>query len=165
MSSDKLESGTPDNHMKMGAFATLLVLFLGLFIFSPSLTLVVVVGMMPTFGARLSDPTYTKAQTYCVGFCNFASLLPSLNQIYLNHFTLDAAYSIIHNQYNLLIILAGSALGWLLFFIIPSINVSILKARDKKNLISMIKRYDELKKIWGDSIPDSEIISSAHTKK
>jgi len=165
MNIDQLQNNGTKNTMKLGALTTCLFMFLGLFIFNPSLTLVLIIGMMPTFGARLSDPTSNKAQTYCVGFCNLASIFPSLYEIYTDKFNMDAAYSIIHNQYNLLIILSGSALGWVLFFIIPSINVSVLRTRDKKNLIAMIKRYDELKKIWGDSIPDSEIISTINAGK
>lgn len=163
MSVENLQKDKINNRLKLGNITLFLITFLSLFIFNPALTLILLVGMLPTFGARLSDPTPLKTQTFCVGFCNFASLLPSLHELYSENFNLNAAYAIIHNQYNLLTILSGSALGWLLFFIIPSITVSVFRTRDKKNLIAMVRRYDDLKKIWGDSIPNSEIISTINT--
>lgn len=140
----------------------LLMSLLILFMFFPALLIILSIGMMPTLGAVISDPTSNRAQATCVGFCNISGLVPALHQLYLNHFSLASAYIIIHDEFYLLYILGISAMGWALFFIIPSIAVSMYKTRDKVYLIRMMKRYKDLKEIWGDALPDSEILT--HSK-
>ncbi len=156
---EQMESRAP---FKIGGYVLVLMSLLILFIFLPALLIIVFVGMMPTMGAAISDPSTNRSQTMCVGFCNLSGLIPAFHQIYGDHFILSSAYNIIHNEFNLLYILGVSALGWGLFFIVPSITVSIYRTRDKLYLIRMMKRYKELKEIWGDALPDSEIL--AHSK-
>lgn len=161
--SENKNKNTPNNMGTRGLIG-LLISFLGLFVFFPGISLLGVIGMMPTIGARISDPTYTRAQTFCVGFCNVAGLVPSFYELYLQHFSLKAAYVLIHDQMNLLIILSASAFGWGLFFLIPSITISIYRTQDKRNLLSMIKRYDQIQENWGDSVPTCESIESSKFK-
>ena len=147
--------------IKIGGLILLLMTLLVLFMFFPALLIILFIGMMPTLGAAVSDPTHNKAQTCCVGFCNIAGLVPALHKLYLNHFTVASAYATMHDEFNLLYILGVSAIGWGLFFIIPSIAVSMYRTRDKHYLIRMIKRYKDLKEIWGDAIPESEVITNS----
>lgn len=147
--------------VKVSVLIFLLMTLLVLFMFFPALLIILFIGMMPTLGAAISDPTHNKAQTCCVGFCNIAGLVPALHKLYLNHFTVASAYTIIHDEFNLLYILGVSAIGWALFFVIPSITVSMYRTRDKHYLIRMIKRYKDLKEIWGDAIPESEVITNS----
>lgn len=153
------EVKAPTN-IKVTGLILLLVVLLALFTFFPALLIVLSIGFMPTVGAAISDPTPNRAQTSCVGFCNLAALVPSLHQIYLGDFTMNAAYGIIHDQFHLLYILGVSSIGWALFFVVPSVTISMYKARDKMYLIRMVKRYHELKEIWGDALPESDIMNN-----
>lgn len=163
-SSPKSEKESTKDTNTTRIYASLLILFLLLFIFLPGMILILTIGMLPTLGARLSDPTPLKSQTYCVGFCNFAGLIPSLYDLSQSRFALKEAYQMIHNEFNLLIILVFSAIGWMIFFIIPAITLSIYRSRDKANLIKMVKRYDNLREIWGEAIPVSEIMSAVQSQ-
>lgn len=168
MSTEETPAGERTNTRKQDTNGRIIIVsfvsFLGMFLFYPGLTLLSIIGMMPTIGARISDPTSTKAQTFCVGFCNIAGLIPSLYELSLQQFNLKAAYEIIHNQLNLLVILSASAFGWFLFFIIPSITISIYQTRDKRNLLEMIKRYEQIHESWGEAVPTYDNIESLKRK-
>ena len=160
MSAEEMESKGKFN-VHISGLIFLLMVILILFIFFPALLIILSIGMMPTLGAVVSDPTSNRAQATCVGFCNISGLVPALHQLYLNHFTLASAYVIVHDEFYLLYILGISAMGWALFFIIPSIAVSMYRTRDKLYLIRMVKRYKDLKDIWGDALPDSEVLTNS----
>jgi zona occludens toxin (predicted ATPase) len=160
MKEEKIESKGQSSFQITGLIFFLVSLLI-LFMFFPALLIILSIGMMPTLGAVISDPTSNRAQSTCVGFCNISGLVPALHQLYLNNFSLASAYVIIHDEFYLLYILGISAMGWALFFIIPSIAVSMYRSRDKFYLIRMVKRYKDLKEIWGDALPDSEILTNS----
>lgn len=160
MSAEEVVANKNVGGVKITGLVILLIALLILFTFLPALLVILSVGLMPTFGAAISDPTKNRAQTTCVGLCNMGGLVPSIYEIYLNHFTVSSAYVIIHDQFHLLYILGVSAMGWALFFIVPSITISMYKTRDKMYLIRMVKRYKDLKEIWGDALPESEVMNN-----
>lgn len=154
-----------NSKFSMKGFVVFLVLALGIMIFFPGLALFLFIGLLPTLAAMISDPTKNRAQTFCVGVCNLTGLMPMLHELYLNNFNIQVVYSVIHNDLNLLIILCASAIGWGIFFAVPVITVAFYKTKDRATLIKMIRRYDELKGTWGESIPSSPTIENLKQKK
>lgn len=138
----------------------LMLAIIAVTLFFPGLALISFIGMLPTFGAFISDPTKNNSQTFCVGICNLTGLGPLVNDLYQHSFSLAYAYEIIHTDTNLLLILCTAAIGWSVFFIAPAITIAFYRNRDKTTLIQMVRRYDQLKKTWGDNIPNSPAIES-----
>lgn len=130
-----------------------LIIILGLIVFLPSIALILFIGILPTLGAMISDPSSMRAQTFCVGVCNIAGLVPMVHELYVNNFRLQHAYEMIHDDINLLLVLCASAVGWGIFFIVPVVTVAFYKTRDKSMVVKMVRRYDELKDTWGDALP------------
>lgn len=133
-------------------------------LFFPGLALIVFIGMLPTFGALISDPTRNYSQAFCVGICNLTGLGPLVVDLYKHNLNLAYAYEIIHTDTNLLLILCAAAFGWGLFFIVPAITIAFYRNRDRTTLIQMVRRYDQLKKTWGDNIPNSPSVESIKSK-
>ncbi len=152
----------PQINTKKIVFLMLAMITVTLFI--PGLALIIFIGMLPTFGALISDPTKNNSQTFCVGICNMTGLGPLISDLYKHNLSLNYAYNIIHNDTNLLMILCAAAFGWGLFFIVPAITIAYYRNRDRTTLIQMVKRYDQLKKTWGDNIPTSPSVESIKSK-
>lgn len=162
-------SNTPDTittppQINTKKFALILMFIIALTLFLPGLALVLFIGMLPTFGAFISDPTRNNTQSFCVGICNFTGLGPLVKDLFDHSFNLSYAYTLIHNDINLLTILCSAAIGWAIFFIVPTVTVAFYRNRDRTALINMVRRYEQLKKTWGNSIPDSPSVESIRNK-
>ncbi len=158
------ESASTPPQINTKKIAFLMMIILAVTLFFPSLALISFIGMLPTFGAFISDPTKNNSQTFCVGICNLTGLGPLVSDLYHHNFSLSYAYEIIHTDTNLLMILCAAAIGWSIFFIVPAFTVAFYRNRDKTTLVQMIRRYDQLKKTWGDNIPNSPSIESIKKK-
>ncbi|MBW8310183.1 MAG: hypothetical protein K0M45_11230 [Candidatus Paracaedibacteraceae bacterium] len=164
MSADTEKSSLSKKQLSFKGIIFFLIISLGLMTFLPGLALILFIGLLPTVGALISDPTKARAQAFCVGGCNIAGLVPLIHELYGDKFKLQAAYGIIHNDVNLLLILCASAVGWGIFFAVPVITIAFYKTRDKTTLIKMVRRYDELKETWGDALPPSPTIDHLKQK-
>ncbi len=163
--SDTPEISVAKPQINTKKFIFFLVMTIALTLFLPGLALVLFIGILPTFGALISDPTKNSSQTFCVGICNITGLAPMVSDLYNHNFNLTYAYEVIHNDINLLTILCAAAIGWAIFFIVPSITIAFYRNRDRTTLIQMVRRYDQLKKTWGDNIPNSPSVESLKSKK
>lgn len=159
---DKTPTTKKPANFKTGIF--FLIVSLVFLIFLPGLSLVLFIGLLPTLGAIISDPTETRAQAFCVGVCNIAGLAPSIHELYSSKFSMKAAYTLIHNEINLLIILCAAAIGWVIFFTVPVITTIFYKSRDRSTLQKLVRRYDELKETWGDAVASSSAIENLRSK-
>ncbi len=164
MSSESEKISVAKKQINFKGMIFFLIISLGLIIFLPGLALLLFIGLLPTVGALISDSTKARAQAFCVGVCNIAGLVPMIHELYGDKFKLQAAYGIIHNDVNLLLILCASAVGWAIFFAVPVITISFYKTRDKTSLIKMVRRYDVLKETWGDALPPSPTIDHLKQK-
>jgi hypothetical protein len=165
MSTPPEKSSPPKKQVTFKGVIFFLIISLGLIIFLPGLALILFIGLLPTLAALISDPTKTRAQAFCVGMCNMAGLVPMIHDLYGDKFKLQAAYGIIHNDVNLLLILCASAIGWGIFFAVPVVTIAFYKTRDKTTLIKMVRRYEELKEIWGTALPPAATIDHLKQKK
>lgn len=160
MSTEVEDIGVKSKQLDIKKAAVFLIVILGMMIFLPGLTLVLIIGFLPTLGAVVAEPTKIYALSFCVGICNMTGLIPMIHELYISKFRMQAAYALIHNEINLLIILCAAAVGWGIFFTVPVITVAIYKARDRATLAKLTRRYEELKEIWGDAVISSPTIEN-----
>lgn len=160
MSTEAEDIGVKSKQLDIKKVAVFLIVILGMMIFLPGLTLVLIIGFLPTLGAVVAEPTKIYALSFCVGICNMTGLIPMIHELYISKFRMQAAYALIHNEINLLVILCAAAVGWGIFFTVPVITVAIYKARDRATLAKLTRRYGELKEIWGDAVISSPTIEN-----
>lgn len=130
------------------------------FMFVPSLTTILLVGMLPTIGALLVDQSAGKVYVFCVGCCNVSGLLPIILELVQHRFSLQIAANILDNPGKILTVLACAAVGWGIAAVVPSLTVMYYRTKDRSTMHELMRKYSNLKKIWGDAIPAYEIFKT-----
>lgn len=134
---------------------TKIILFLLLLIISfkvlPAIV-VLFIGLLPTFTIVITDTKNVNKIT-TVGCFNVAGVMICLNNIF-NQISSSAKFSINENIYNIVVMLAASALGVFLYYILPDIFVYIFKNSAQHRLKIINAKLDKLKENWDNIIPE-----------
>lgn len=152
----KRKQTKPDNSK---IIITLLIVFIISIVVCPGLVLIMFIVSIPTLVATLLDKSRNHALPFCVGICNLAAAIPCLFNLLATQFSMISVYSAIHDPLNLLLILSGAGLGWIIYIGVPTITTSYYQSYDKSYLQKLLKRYKILQEHWGEDIPESETIA------
>jgi hypothetical protein len=137
---------------KLGTLGLFGVLCIGAFF--PPATLVILLGMIPTYVAWMSDRTRGKLIGIIVACANIATLMPILLRLWDRGNTLEIAVSVLASPYSWIVILGGTGVGWILAQIFPLMVVGIISARDKGRLDRTRARQKQLIEEWGSGISE-----------
>lgn len=146
----------------LSLFTTLLLLMMIGF-FLTSMAMIVLIGMVPTIVAVITDRDNDKCLSTCVFLCNLCGVIPFIVVNFKSGITMSSGLYILENPINLMIMLASAALGWGIYIIVPQITIMLARNRDYVKLHQLRQRFFDLREDWGDALPDSPLINNCKT--
>ena len=115
-------------------------------------TILLAVGMTPTFVALVVDVTPGKYLTRCVAGLNAAGVVPFIENLWSGVNNISAALGIIGDPFAWLAMYGAAAIGWLLFLGVPG-AVTVLRSLNAKRRINALRETQkELLREWGDAV-------------
>jgi hypothetical protein len=147
----KNEKGGKKKKKSRGKLFLFTILALGVAPFGMP-TLLVAMGLVPTFVAFLTDSDDHRSATATVGFLNVAGVLPFLIDLWSKGQTMEAALAIVREPSNWLIMLGSAAVGQLLYFALPPAVALMSVAQLETRKAKLKQAQEELKAVWGPDV-------------
>jgi hypothetical protein len=132
--------------------AIIILIIVGLLVFTLPTVLVLITGMVPSFIAYATDRRREKYKTLSVGCMNLLGLLPLLTMLWTKDHSFDMAFSLFVDPFNWLVVLGSAATGWTIFLIAPSVVAMFLSARIELSVDRLKRRQNKLIEEWGDGV-------------
>ena len=132
--------------------AIIILILVGLLVFTLPTVLVLITGMVPSFIAYATDRRREKYKTLSVGCMNLLGVLPLLTMLWTKDHSFDMAFSLFVDPFNWLIVLGSAATGWTIFLIAPSVVAMFLSARIELSVDRLKRRQNKLIEEWGDDV-------------
>ena len=132
--------------------AIIILILVGLLVFTLPTVLVLITGMVPSFIAYATDRRREKYKTLSVGCMNLLGVLPLLTMLWTKDHSFDMAFSLFVDPFNWLTVLGCAATGWTIFLIAPSVVAMFLSARIELSVDRLKRRQNKLIEEWGDGV-------------
>ncbi|MDP9127928.1 MAG: hypothetical protein M3N08_06695 [Pseudomonadota bacterium] len=120
------------------------------FIF-PTLMLLLI-GMIPTLVAIMTDNDRHKSSVASVGAMNAAGVTPFAIDLWSKGQTMENTFHILRDPSNWLVILGAAGIGQLILFAVPQAVASLSIARSEARLKLLRKNLESLKESWGADV-------------
>lgn len=120
-------------------------------IFLPS-TILLLVGMIPTPFALLTDRTRAKSKVITVGAMNLAGCSPFLFQLWTVDHSYGKSLSIVTDPFAIVVMWSAAAVGYILNWSMTGIVSSVLYQRGQARQKGIQKRQKELVERWGQEV-------------
>ena len=150
--SDKKAEGAAKPRKKGGLKTILIMLAAGLAAPFCLPTLLICLGLLPALVALITDTDPEKNTAATVGFMNFAGVSPFLIDLWLKGQTWEAAFTIIREPTNWMIMLGGAAIGHLILYAVPPVVMMFTLTKMDMRLKKLQEAHEELKAIWGPDV-------------
>mgnify|MGYP000914639970 CR=1 FL=1 len=115
-------------------------------------TVVFIVGMLPTVAALLVDTSRDKTRPLTIGLMNFVGCFPFLMDVAFQPQTLQSSYQVLSEPINIILMYAGAVAGYCLDWTMAGMSNVIMTARAKQRLEAIDRRQAELKRRWGEEV-------------
>lgn len=110
------------------------------------------VGFTPTFVAFFVDKTNERFFSLTVFGGNLMGIAIPLISAFQSKSNMIVLSNLISNVYNWFWILSGSAMGWLIYLIIPPIIEKMMYIADKVQIDMVLSEQKKILDEWGDEI-------------
>jgi hypothetical protein len=138
------------------SFVLILILFgVSAPLLMPTWTLVLI-GMLPTFVALITDNDPQKSSTGAVGAMNFAGLAPFILDLWMKGQTMENAMHVLRESSSWLIILGAAAVGQMIVFAVPQAMTSLTLAHAESRLKILKKNLEQLQVSWGPDVANTK---------
>jgi hypothetical protein len=121
----------------------------------PTITLVLL-GLIPTYVAFMTDSDRQKSGAISVGAMNIAGLTPFVIDLWTKGQTMPNAFAILGDSHSMLIILGASFVGQMIVYAIPQAIASLTLTHAETRVKSLRKNLDLLKESWGPDVASSK---------
>lgn len=111
---------------------------------------IILIGLLPTLTILITDPKNTN-KLIIVGCFNLAGVFIFMMNI-ANHFSLQNAFFIVTNIFNLIIMLGSAAIGLIIYCEIPNLFIFTSKISAQKRLRTIDTRLEKIGEEWGPEI-------------
>jgi len=129
----------------------LLVLTFLVVLAGPTVVLLLL-GMLPTLVALIIDRTKQKSNSLCVGSINFIGVFPYIMGLWGGINDFNAAFTIVGDIFNLLVMYSAAAFGWFLFLTMPSIISSFVLVLQQRKVAQLRGEQKDLIDEWGAEV-------------
>lgn len=143
----------PKPNTRVSPFAWLLLLPL---IFFVPVMLVVIIAMLPTFTAAITDRRPEKTAALCVGGCNLSATIPFVIHLVLTERGMAIFWGFVNDYTAWLVTYGAAAIGWGLVWIIPKGMVRLSNWMGARDLSGLRKRQQELIDEWGVELIEAD---------
>lgn len=117
--------------------------------------IVLLIGLLPTITILFVDPK-NSAKLVIVGCFNLSGMFVYLINL-INKFTVDGAFTILGDVFNMIIMLGSAAIGFLVYYEMPNLFVYIAQNTSQRRLVSIDKELEKITEEWGSNIIDEQI--------
>ena len=125
----------------------------GLLFFAAPVTSLVIVGMLPTIVAAITDRRAEKYSAYCVGGFNLAAVFPYALYLMLHDNNIRPGLTnMLGDPIAWFAWYGAAALGWGVYTWIPQMTVYFSDMRERLRLSALKKRQQALVDEWGTEI-------------
>ena len=118
----------------------------------PQIFILLALGLSPTIVAFIGDKTKQKYATLCVGGMNITGVIPSLIDLWNGKNNISAAMDILTNPFDVIIMFAGAAFGWMLYLAIPPVVSGLFTVIAHHRIAQLRVEQKKLIKEWGEGI-------------
>ena len=118
----------------------------------PQVFILLIVGLSPSVAAFLIDRSPRKYATFCVGGMNIAGVFPAFLNLLNGDNSIAGVKNILTNPFEMTIMFAAAALGWLIYFAIPPVIKSLLTVIAQHRIGILRGEQRKLIKDWGEGI-------------
>lgn len=115
-------------------------------------TVLLLIGMLPTFAALFADRTRRKSKAITIGAMNMASCSPFLFQLWAHGNGLGYAMGLITDFWPVVIMYLGAVVGYLINWSVSGVISSLLFQKGQARQKTIIKTQKELVKRWGPEV-------------
>lgn len=113
-------------------------------------SILLLIGMLPTIAARLIDKTPDRTKVLTVGFMNFAGCFPYCFDLFSRKGgEIASIIPIISNPMNIVIMYAAAGLGYIIEWGIVGFVASLMVQRGRQRLVDIKKTHEAIVKKWG----------------
>jgi len=115
-------------------------------------TLLICLGLIPTFVALVTDTDQSRSSLATIGYLNFAGVLPFLIDLWQKGQTMEAAVAILRDPLSWVVMLGSAGVGHLMLYTIPAIVSSMVFMRQEARLRTLREGVKQLEAIWGADV-------------
>jgi hypothetical protein len=115
-------------------------------------TLLICLGLLPALVALITDTDPEKNTAATIGFMNFAGVSPFLIDLWLKGQTWEAAFAILREPTNWMVMLGSAAIGHLILYAVPPVVMLFTMTKMDLRLKKLRDAQEELKAIWGADV-------------
>jgi hypothetical protein len=124
----------------------------GLFVLP--LSMIVVVGFIPTIAMACTDKSRGRSVTVAVGALNMVGVTYLVIQLIQKGLSFDYALRLLSDPVHWLIMWGGAGLGYTLLYVIPPIVAHVLTSVSEFKIQKLKTNQDEIKKTWGKDVAE-----------
>ncbi len=132
----------------------LIMLIIGGIVFS-AMSMIMAIGMIPTFVAAIVDRTEGRLRAMTIGALNFAGCAPFMIEIFKKGNNIETAISYIMEPRTIVVMYAAAAMGYLIDWAMGGIVSSIMVQKAKLRIKDIRKKQADLTVRWGDEVTGS----------
>ena len=152
---DKNKPGWSLQHVALvSIFLLLTILFLPTAIF-------LMIGMLPTIIAVITDRTSGRNKSFVIGSLNFAGCFPYLLGIWVNHDVADLSLEYLSKPETIVFIYGAAAIGYMIYWFVTLIVSTILIQRSKIRLKKIDEEKLALEKRWGMKVNGKQLLDDS----
>jgi hypothetical protein len=124
----------------------------GILIYAMPTVLLLLVGMLPSMVAFITDRSDEKYSTFCVAAMNFAGVFPYMLELWFLGHTIDASVQLITNVFALFVMYGAAGFGWAIFSSITPVVSTILSTFHTARIASLRTTQRTLIGEWGEAV-------------
>ncbi len=117
-----------------------------------STTMLLLIGMLPTFVALFIDRTAEKTRVLTVGAMNAAGCTPFILQLWTTGAAMDNALTIITDPLTIVVMYCAAGVGYIIDWSISGLVGSVMVQRGGLRRNQIAKRQAELVERWGPEV-------------
>ena len=141
---------------KFGWKAQMLMIGIGgMFIMFRSVSIVMVIGMIPTIVSSIVDTSKGHVKTLTVGAMNFAGCAPFLLEIWKRGATFDMAMTYILQPRTIMVMYFAAAMGYLIDWAVTGMASSLMVQRAKSRMKEIQDHEKLLIERWGPEVSNT----------
>jgi len=126
-------------------------------VFLPT-TVLLGIGMLPTFAAALVDRSKRKTKAITVGAMNLAGSMPFVLELWTEGHNFEKAFSVVTDAKAIIVMYAAAAVGYLIDWAMTGIIAGFLLQRGKARAKAIDKRQKELTERWGKEVTGEVVV-------
>ena len=115
-------------------------------------TLLLAIGMAPTFVAFFIVQRNKRSKAVTIGAMNIAGCMPFLLDLWSKGHTLERSTTLITDPFVVVVIYAGAAFGYALYWFVVSTLSSLTYTKTIKDTETLKKRQEDLIERWGEEV-------------